>query len=169
MADQSQKKREPRPIGGELVIPAVAVAFILYYFWTITDVPFTAQASALFVGTVLILLCVILFVRIALAVRRGEVSLGVGRLVEPVSFVPKRLILLALTLTYIFVVRWLGFTLTTFLFLALSMTVLNDGNRKGFIIALSATLSIVGWLLFVVAFDTRFPAGPFELLVQKVF
>jgi hypothetical protein len=28
---------------------------------------------------------------------------------------------------------------------------------------------IAGYLLFIVAFDTRFPRGPFEILMQKVF
>lgn len=169
MADETQKKPGPRPVGGELVIPVAAVLFTVYYFITIIDVPFNAQVSALFVGSVLILLCAGLFVRIFLGVRRGEMSLGIGRLIEPVSLVPKRVALLGITIGYIFLLRWLGFTLTTFLFLFLTMTLLNNGNRKGFIAGLSAALAIGGWLLFVVAFKTRFPEGPFELLMQKVF
>lgn len=169
MAEEAPKKPAPKPVGGELVIPAAAVAFTLYYFSTITDVPFTAQASALFVGTVLILLCLALFVRIFLGVRRGDLSLRVGALIEPVSYVPKRLMLLGLAIGYIFVVDWLGFTLTAFLFLSLAMTILNDGRSKGFILALSGTLALAGWLLFIVAFETRFPAGPFELLMQRIF
>jgi hypothetical protein len=169
MADETPKKPEPRPIGGELVIPVAAVVFTLYYFSTIVDVPFTAQASALFVGSVLILLCTALFVRILLGVRRGELSLRIGALIQPTSYIPKRLALLGLAIGYIFVVDWLGFTLTTFLFLSVAMTVLNDGKSKGFIVALSASLALAGWLLFIVAFETRFPAGPFEMLMQKVF
>ena len=168
MTDETDEKPERKPIGGELLIPVAAALFTVYYFTTITDVPFNAQASALFVGTILLFLCVVFFIRILVGVRRGDLSLRVGALIEPVSFVPKRLILLGLTIAYIFVVDWLGFTLTTFLFLALSMTVLNDGKRKGFIAALSAILAVAGWLLFVVAFETRFPAGPFEQLMQKV-
>jgi hypothetical protein len=168
MTDETEKKPERKPCGGELLIPVAAALFTVYYFTTITEVPFNAQASALFVGTILLLLCVAFFIRIRVGVRRGDLSLRVGALIEPVSFVPKRLILLGLTVAYIFVVGWLGFTLTTFLFLALSMTVLNDGKRKGFIAALSAVLAVAGWLLFVVAFETRFPAGPFEQLMQKV-
>lgn len=168
MPDETEKKPERKPIGGELLIPVAAVLFTLYYFTTIVDVPFTAQASALFVGSILLFLCFALFVRILLGVRRGDLSLRIGALIEPVSFVPKRLILLGLTIAYIFVVDWLGFTLTTFLFLALSMTVLNGSKSKGFIAALSAVLALAGWLLFVVAFETRFPAGPFEQLMQKV-
>ena len=169
MADDRQQKSGRTPVGGELIIPAVAMLFSLYYLWTIVDVPFTAQASALFVGTVLIFLCIVLFFRTALAVRRGEASLGIGGLIEPRSFVPKRLILLGLTVGYILVVGWLGFTLTTFLFLACAMTLLNEGRNKGLIVALSAVLAVGGWLLFVVAFETHFPAGPFELLVRRMF
>lgn len=168
MTDETEKKSGPKASGGELVIPIAAFLFTLYYFSTIVDVPFTAQASALFVGTVLILLCIVQFARTFIGVRRGALSLRIGALIEPVSYVPKRLALLGLTVAYIFVVDWLGFTLTTFLFLSSAMSLLNDGNRKGFIIALSAGLAIIGWLLFIVAFDTRFPAGPFELLMQKV-
>src|SRR5690606_23167610 len=114
MTDETKKRSARKPIGGELVIPIAAVLFTLYYFSTIIDVPFTAQASALFVGTALILLCIVLFVRVVIGVRRGEASLAIGRLIEPASFIPKRLILLALTVGYIFFVPWLGFTLTTF-------------------------------------------------------
>lgn len=166
MAESSDKK--PSPIGGELLLPIVAVLFSIYYFTTITDVPFSAQVSALFVGTVLIFLCILLFLRTYLSVRRGESTLGIGGLIEPLSYIPTRLTLLALTIGYVFLVQWLGFTLTTFLFLSLSMMLLNKGRRKGFIIGLAATLSISGWLLFIYAFETRFPAGPFEMLMAKV-
>jgi hypothetical protein len=168
MAERSQKSSAPKPVGGELLLPIVAVAFSIYYFTTITEVPFSAQVSALFVGTVLIILCVLLFLRTALAVKRGEATLGIGRLIEPASHVPTRLALLALTLGFIFLVKWLGFTLTTFLFLSLSMMLLSRGRRKGFILALSAILSVGGWLLFVYAFETRFPSGPFEWLMAQV-
>ena len=83
-------------------------------------------------------------------------------MIEPRWFLPKRLGLFALTLGYVVVIRWGGFTLTTFVFLALAMLLLGDGRRKGLILALAAVLSIGGYLLFVVAFSTRFPEGPFE-------
>ncbi len=52
----NQPKSEPREkkhVGGELVIPVAALIFTIYYFVTIIDVPWTAQVSALFVGTIL--------------------------------------------------------------------------------------------------------------------
>jgi hypothetical protein len=66
------------------------------------------------------------------------------------------------------VIEWLGFTLTTFLFLAAGMLLLNDGRRPGFIVGLAAALAIGGYLLFIVAFQTRFPEGPLEQLLAGV-
>lgn len=156
-------------IGGELVIPGLALAFTIYYFTTIIDVPWTAQVSAVFVGTVLIICILIFTVRAFLMVKRGEADLGLGPLIAPVGYIPKRLLLLALTLGYIFFIQWGGFTLTSFVFLSLSMLTLNNGRRKGLILGLSAALSLGGWLMFVVAFETRFPEGPFEHLMKGLF
>ena len=168
MTDSPDPRPKAKPIGGELLLPVAAVVFTIYYFSTITEVPFSAQVSALFVGSILLFLCLLLFIRTFLTIRRGEATLGIGRLIEPVSYIPTRLALLALTIAFIFVVQWLGFTLTTFLFLSLAMTLLNRGRRKGFIVLLSAILSVSAWLLFIYAFETRFPAGPFEWLMATV-
>ncbi len=161
-ANQSEKKS----IGGDLVIPIAGLAFTIYYFVTIIDAPWTAQVSAFFVGSILIALILIFLVKSFLMLRRGEVDLKLDTLVAPVSYVPKRLKLLALTMAYIAAVRWLGFTITTFLFLLSAMLVLGEGRRKGLIVAISLILSLGGYLLFIVAFKTRFPAGPFEDLMK---
>jgi len=169
MAAQSPENPEKKPIGGELIIPVAALIFTLYYFSTIVDVPWTAQVSAFFVGTILIVLLVVFFVRAALLVHRGEASLQLGRLVEPVSFIPRRIILFLITIAYIVLIGLgLGFTITTFLFLVLTMLLLNGGKKVAFIVLLSAALSVGGWLLFVVAFNTRFPEGPFEQLMKGI-
>lgn len=159
---------EKKPIGGELVIPVAALLFTLYYFSTIINSPWTAQVSAFFIGTVLIVLVLAFAIKSARAVRRGEASLGLGALITPMSYIPKRLILLGLTLGFIVLVQWGGFTLSTFVFLALAMLCLNDGRRKGFILALSAALALGGYLLFILAFETRFPKGPFEQLMETM-
>jgi hypothetical protein len=49
------------------------------------------------------------------------------------------------------------------------MLLLSEGRRPGFVLALAAVLALGGWLLFVVAFDTRFPVGPFERLISMAF
>ena len=157
---------DKRHVGGELIIPVAALLFTLYYFTTIIDVPWTAQVSAVFVGSILSL-CILIFIgRVILTVRRGEADFGLGRLIEPVNYIPKRIGLLVLTIGYIYIIHLGGFTLTTFAFLSLAMLLLNEGRRKGFILTLSAVLAISGWLLFIVAFETRFPEGPFEHLMK---
>ena len=79
-----------------------------------------------------------------------------------------RLWFLVITLAYIVIIPWCGFTLTTFVFLFASMMVLNKGRRPGFIAMLSAAFSLSGYLLFVLALETRFPQGPFEKVMQAV-
>ena len=164
----SEDKPEKKHLGGELVIPVAALLFTGYYFTTIIDVPFSAQVSAFFVGSILTFCVILLLIRSFFEIRRGEADLKLGRLIEPINYVPKRLIMLALTLAYIFLIQWGGFTITTFVFLLLSMLTLNEGRRKGLILLLATSLALGGWLLFIVAFETRFPEGPFEILMQGV-
>ncbi len=169
-AELPSEKREKTPVGADLLIPGAAVAFTLYYFSTIIDSPWTAQVSAFFVGTILLALCFLLLVGITRRVARGEASLRFDPLISPAEVVPKRLALLGLTLGYIFFIDWLGFTATTFLFLMFGMTLLSGWQRdnKRLIVILSAVLSIGGYLLFVVAFERRFPEGPFEQFFQSL-
>ena len=169
MSEQTDtEKAEKKHMGGEMVIPVSAVLFTLYYFITIIDVPWTAQVAAFFVGTILLLLIGLFFYRTVKEVRRGEADLAMGGLFEPKSFIPKCLALLGLTLGFIVFVEWLGFTITVFLFMSGAMLMLNEGRRKGLILGISAVLALGGWALFIWAFDTRFPAGPFELMMQSV-
>jgi tripartite tricarboxylate transporter TctB family protein len=161
--DDKPKKRHA---GGELIIPVSGILFAIYYFSTIIDTPWTAQVSAFFVGAVLIGLIGIFFIKVAVEVVRGDADLRLDAVLAPNDFIPKRLALLALTVGYIVVVHYAGFTLTTFAFLALSMLLLSNGRRKRFILSLSAVLAFAGWALFILAFHTRFPAGPFERLME---
>ncbi len=169
MNDQPKSEpREKKHVGGELVIPVAALLFTIYYFVTIIDVPWTAQVSALFVGTILIVLIGVFLVKTAKAVRDGEADFGMQALVQPVSFIPKRLVLFAITFGFILLVEHLGFTITSFLFLCSTMLLLGNGERKVLAVSLSAILSLAGWALFIWAFETRFPAGPFENLMKSV-
>ena len=117
----------------------------------------------------LILLVVLILIKSFRQLSRDEGEINFDNLIEPRSYIPKRLALLGLTIAYILVVPWLGFTITTFLFLSLAMLVLSDFTKKRLVLSLSATLSLGGYLLFIVAFKTRFPAGPFENLMNGLF
>ena len=159
---------EKKHIGAELIIPAAALAFTIYYFSTIIDSPWTAQVSAFLIGAVLITLIVILIVRSAVAVIGGKADLGMEELVAPRALIPKRVGLFALTLGFIFFVQWGGFTLTVFIFLCFAMLLLTGARRVKLVLLLSLGLSVGGYLLFILAFDTRYPDGPIEHLLQPL-
>lgn len=156
-------------IGAELLIPVAALIFTLYYFWTIWNSPWTAQVSAFFIGTILILLVVSFVLKTAVALYRHQAHLGIGELLAPRSLLPVRIGLLLMTLGYVILVKWGGFTLTTWVFLFGAMLILNGGRRKRLVAVLSATLALSGYLLFIVAFETRFPRGPFENFMRSIF
>jgi len=165
-AAQESATPEKKPVGGELIIPIAGLLFTAYYFTTITDSPWTAQVSAYFVGAILTFLVCIFLIKTFIAVSAGRTDLGLGPLIAPKQFVRKRLILFSLMLAYCYLVQFGGFTLTTFVFMTAGMIVLTDGGNKRFIATLCAFLAFGGWALFILAFDTRFPDGPFELLME---
>lgn len=157
-----------RQLGGELVIPIMAIAFTLYYFSTIWNSPWTAQVSAFLVGGILLFVCGIFLFRCVIWLARGEGSLGIGNLVNMEDMRTGRVGLFIATIGFCVLIEPLGFTLTTFLFLLVSMTVLAKGRRLGLILFLSATISLIGWAVFILAFDTRFPRGWFESTMKAV-
>lgn len=79
-----------------------------------------------------------------------------------------RLAFVGLIVAYIAVMPYLGFTLTTFSFLA-SAFLVNGARPVWRPVALAAAASLSGWLFFIVLLDTRFPQGPFERAVEALF
>lgn len=160
---------QKRQIGGELIIPAIALIFTLYYIITILDSPWTAQVNAYMVGSVLILL-VLIFLAVALReLVQGRATLGASNLFAPRAILAKRIGFIALTVMYLIALEWAGFTLTTFLFLALSMLLLGNGRRPGLYIGSSAAMAIIAYGVFIALFETRFPKGPIEHLLAGLF
>lgn len=160
---------EKKALGAELIIPVAALVFTLYYFSTIYDSPWTAQVAAFFVGAILIALILIFIGRVVMMKVRGEADLGMRDIVEPLSILPIRLGLIGLTILFTIAIDWGGFTLTSFVFMALSMIMLNRGRSKGLATLVAACFSLAGYLLFIVAFEIRFPHGPFENLIDGLF
>ena len=163
-----EERKPPRQLGGELVIPVLAITFTLYYFSTIWNSPWTAQVSAFLVGGFLMAVCGLFIVRSALAIRRGEGSLGFRNLVSRDDWRTGRVGLFAATVGYCVLVDPLGFTLATFAFLFAGMAVLSRGRHIVRIAWVSALIALVGWAVFIWAFDTRFPRGWFELWMKSV-
>lgn len=169
MTDKPQEENKQKVVGGDLVIPVCAVAFTVYYFISIIDAPWTAQVSTVFIGSILILLVAIFLVRTLKSVRTGEARWGLGKLPLPITLIPKRLVLLGLTVGYVVLLPWGGFTLTSFAFLYAAMLLLGGSRVRYKALWAASAFSLSGYLLFVVAFKTRFPQGPFEWLIKGLF
>ncbi len=169
MTDKPRSESKQKTVGGDLLIPVAAVVFTAYYFISIIDAPWTAQVSTVFIGSVLILLVGVFLARTILSVRAGEARWGIGNLPNPTALIPKRLALLALTVAYIIALPWGGFTLTTFAFLYAAMLLLGGAKVRRKALWASLAFCLSGYLLFVVAFQTRFPLGPFEQLMKALF
>jgi hypothetical protein len=172
MAREPEEDRR-KAVGADLVLPAAAAIFTIYYFSSIWNSPREAQIAAFMIGTVLLGLIAILAIRAARDLLTGRARLSFEALYGPSWVLPRRLALLGLTLGYLVGLAYLGFTLTSFLFLFLGMTVLSDSRgdiRRIFHFSIvSAVLSLTGWLVFIVLFDTRFPEGLFERAMAGAF
>ena len=159
---------ERKAAGGQLVIPVAGILFTLYYFSTIWESPFEAQVAAFFVGTILMALSVIFIARFVWQWKGGEITLAFDDLLGRSHVSLRRLMLFGLTLVFMYLIEVLGFTITTFLFLASAMLLLGEGRHPGRAVGIAAGASIGGYLLFILAFETRFPAGPFETMMKSV-
>ena len=95
-----EERRSQRQLGGELVIPVLAIVFTIYYFTTIWNSPWTAQVSAFLVGGVLLTVCGVFLLVSALKLRQGEGSLGFRNLVSMEDWRTGRVGLFAATIGY---------------------------------------------------------------------
>ena len=161
--DSDKPKKNILP---DLIIPILALAFTVYYLTTITEVPWIAQASAVTVSVLLLLAILAFAVRTGVRLARGESEIRFRGLLDDRRTGLKRLALLGLTIAYIAVIETLGFTLTTFLFLSFSITLLSSLSNVWRALLIAAVCSMTGYLVFIVLFQTRFPLGVIERLLN---
>ena len=159
---------ENRNLAADLVIPVAGILFTLYYFSTILDSPWTAQVSAFSIGSILLLLCTVFVIKTVVIGVRGHGYFRMDALFSVSDIYNGRLALFGLTVMYTIAIDYGGFTITTFMFLALAMLVLNKGRNKLGIAIMSGVMALGGWALFIYAFDTRFPRGPFEHMMRAL-
>ncbi len=164
----TQQGGEKRQMGGELIIPILALVFTLYYISTVINSPWTAQLNAFMVGSVLIILVLLFLGYAAREVLQGRATLGASNLFAPYGILPKRLGFMAISLGYLILLPWLGFTLTTFLFMAASMMLLGNARRPVVYVVAAAVVAVIALLVFIVLFQKRLPKGPVEFLLQAV-
>ena len=156
----------PRNVLPDLIIPAMALAFAIYYLTTIQEVPWIAQASAVVVSGLLMLSVVAFAVRTALRIRSGREVISLSALSLDGSLTARRLGLLALTVAYVWLLETLGFVICTIAFLFLSIMLLSSITNWHRAALVSLSCAVVGYIIFIYIFETRFPKGPVEHFIE---
>lgn len=164
----AQNNKHKKAMGDELIFPIMALAFAVYYLFTIWDLAWEAQINGMLIGTILIGLILAFLVKTAVQWFKGKISLRCEEFLSFGSLQRRKIGILLLAVSYVFFMQWLGFTLTTVLFLIASMVALGVRSRP-MLLGISLTLSLLGYIFFVVLLDTRFPSGPFERLMERLF
>lgn len=154
--------RAPKNVLPDLIIPAMALAFSIYYLTTITEVPWIAQASAVLVSGLLLLSIVAFAVRTMARIKAGTEFIGLSGLPLDRQVNLKRVGLLALTIAYVWFIEDLGFTISTMAFLFIAIVLLSSPANWKNAAAVAISCSLIGYFVFIVVFETRFPKGPVE-------
>jgi hypothetical protein len=152
------------PRGADLVIPALALGFAIYFFVSIADLAWEAKANGMVIGGVLVLLVAIQAVRTGIEIARGQANFGFGPLLEPREVWGKRVGMVAITVAFIATISFLGLTLG--LLLALFAALWIMGARGKVLVILPLAVSAAAYLLFVALLNSDIPHGPIERLLS---
>jgi hypothetical protein len=156
------------PLGADLVIPALALGFAVYFFFSIADLSWEAKANGVLIGAVLVSLIAIQLVRVGVQLSKGKATLGFEPLWAPREALPKRIGLVLITIAFIVAIRWAGLTLS--LFVALAAALYLMGVRKPApLLLVPLTVAASAYLLFIAALDSDLPRGPVEQLLAALF
>ncbi len=152
------------PLGADLVIPALALGFALYFFVSIADLAWEAKANGVIIGGILVLLIAAQVVRIALQVAKRKADLGFSPLWEPRDALGKRVGMVLITIAFIATLNWLGLTLGLLLALFAALWVMGARGKTLAIVPLA--VAIAAYLLFVLLLQSDIPHGPIERLLS---
>ena len=167
--DQGGEDQAEKPsLGGDLVLPGMAVAFTAYYFASVWNLAWEAKANATVIGVVLLVLVAAYGVRVAAQVLGRRADLRLGALFAPRRVLGARLKVLAITAGFIVLLPWLGLTLGLFALVAALMLALGANSARA--VLLTAGIIAAGaYLLFIALLNSRLPRGPVEQLLSALF
>ena len=154
------RPREGKPIGQELIIPALAVGFTAYYFWTVQELAWEAKANGVVIGALLCGLVAILLLRIGMQLLRGGMSLRISLGGDPATN-RMRAAMIGLVAVFLLSLPMLGTTLSLSLMLFAGIWLLG-GRHWPTLIGVSVVTPLLVWATLIFGLGTRFPAGPFE-------
>lgn len=158
--------QQRKPVGQELIIPGLAVAFTAYYFWTVQELAWEAKANGIVIGTILLALVVILLVRLGWQLSKGQasarVTLGGDRETNRT-----RILLMALMAVFLLALPFLGTSIALAFMLFAAMWLLG-GRHWPTLVGVSVVTPLLVWFALIWLLGTRFPAGPFEHLMAAL-
>lgn len=153
-----------KPLGADLIIPALALGFAAYFFVSIADLAWEAKANGMVIGSILIVLIAAQLVRIALQVAKQKADLGFSPVWEPRDALGKRVGMVLITVAFIATLDWLGLTLG--LLLALFAALWIMGARGKTLAIVPFAVALAAYLLFVALLHSDIPHGPIERLLS---
>lgn len=152
------------PLGADLVIPALALAFAAYFFVSIAELAWEAKANGIVIGGILVLLVLIQLACIGMRLARRGGTLGFEPLLAPRDALGKRIGLVLVTVAFIATLKWLGLTLGLLLALYASLRIMGARGKALYIIPV--VVAALAYLLFVALLQTDIPHGPIERLLS---
>ena len=156
------------PLGADLVVPALAGAFAVYFLVSTTDLVWEAKANGVIIGAVLLVLIAAQGGLIFWKLMKGEGTAGFEPLWKPRDLALKRLAMLGITAAFIALLPWLGLTLGLWLGM-LAQLLVTGVRRRAILIWLPLATAAACYLLFIVAIQAEFPHGPVERLLGTLF
>lgn len=145
-------------LGAYFIIPLLACALTVYYLVSTVDLIWEAKSTGIFIGIILIGLCVAQFIRLGLKVMRGEATLGLGDLAENSFYNRLRLGLLVLAIAFVALLPVIGTTLGLFLVLIAMIRLMGVDNWRVLVtVAFITAATVHGLLIYLL--DSPFPQG----------
>jgi hypothetical protein len=152
------------PLGADLVIPALALGFAVYFFVSIADLAWEAKANGVVIGGVLVILILIQLIRTGIQLARGEGDLGFDTLWHPRDVFLKRVGLVLITIAFIATLKWAGLTLGLLLSLFAALWLM--GARGKALVFIPVVVAAAAYLLFIALLQSDIPHGPIEKLLS---
>ncbi|MCT7376669.1 tripartite tricarboxylate transporter TctB family protein [Chelativorans salis] len=171
MDDHLSRETSPgapkRALGADLLIPAVAGLFALYFFWDTWNLKWEARINGILIGVPLLGLIVLKIASMAIAITEGRASMRLGSIAAWTPDQRRRLVLLAVFAGFAMLIGWLGVTLSLFLALLASLWIL-DVRSPALLVLLPAGTAALVYVLFIAVLDKRMPYGPVENLLAPL-
>lgn len=156
------------PLGADLVIPGLALAFAVYFFFSVAGLAWEAKANAVLIGALLVMLIGIQLVRIGMEVARKTGDLRFDPLLQPRDALGKRAGMVLLTVVFIVAIQWLGLTLSLFLGLAAGLYLMGV-RKRAHLFWVPFTIAACAYLLFIALLNSDLPHGPVEKVISAWF